>query len=420
MKKFFAISCFLVLVVPMALMAGGGNADVSAENMAPAQTLVVNSRLWSPPNEQEYVINTVFKPFQEANNCLVDFTIISDEKLLERAQVQKATNNVTTDVVIAYVSWFQSWVDNGYVKDLTGVAASWNDRTFSKGFDELSVINGRRYFLPIGADVYLTCANNEALAYLPSGADVQDLTWEELVNWANAIAEGEGEGKFGWTGVPQKMLVYQFGSMVLAYGGGFPDIGSPEAMEAWDQFVKMNGTFAPAVKTYDNVTAPMKRGEVWLTVTHNGRVGAIYESNPTQFTVAAAPKGPAGIGSIAGTSGLGMMEGTVKEELATAFLEYMTRPEVMLDTMKGTGGFIPPIDECLDLLGDGVKDEIIAKSIGVLQDGVVYFVPAADYTDWGAVKLVFDNAFYNLVLDKGEIDKAYIAGAAREIESLKK
>ncbi len=416
MKKVLILT-FSVLLVLL------GTTAVFAKGQAEGggkPTLVVDSRLWSPPEEQEFVINNVFKDFEKQNNCKVDFSIINDQDMLKRAKVQLSTNHVTTDVVIAYVSNFPEWVKNGYVEDLTPYVSQWKDRTFSKGFNKLTIFNGKQYFLPIGADVYLTCANKKALKYLPAGVDVQNITWKQLIDWAVAIAKGEGEGKFAWTGVPQKMLIYQFGSMVLSYGGGFPDINSPAAIQAWKEVVRLQHAFTPSVKTYDNVVPPMKRGEAWLTVTHCARVGQIYESNPNQFIIAPAPRGPKGIGSIAGTSGLAIMKNAPHKELAVKFLEYITRPDVMLKVMKGTGGFIPPVDECIKLLGNSVKDEVIKKSLKVLHDGVLSFVPGAEFKDWGAVKLVVDKAFNQLVLVEGKVDINYLNKAARDIDALRK
>ena len=62
-------------------------------------------------------------------------------------------------------------------------------------FDGNAIVGGTRYFVPISADVYLTIANNEALPYLPAGADMDSLTYKQYADWAVAVAEGEGEGK---------------------------------------------------------------------------------------------------------------------------------------------------------------------------------------------------------------------------------
>lgn len=381
--------------------------------------VVLNSRLWSRPAEQEFVINEILKPFEEANNVKVVFQIVEDDPLLERAQVQKESGKVTTDVVIAYCSRMAEWVAAGYVEDLTDVAATWDDRTFSKGFDTMTIFDGQRYFVPIGADVYLLAANKKALPYLPEGADVQDLSWEQVVAWSIAMAEGEGEGKHAVTGVPQKALVYQYGGVILSYGGPFPKINSPEAVQAWELLTKMKNAYTPTVMTYDSPIEPMKRGEAWLTIAHNANVGDIYNSNPAQFVIAPAPKGPAGIGSIAGTSGFAVVKGAPNKEMAIKLIEYMSRPDIQLKIAKGAGGFIPPVDESLALLGDTVQDEVIRKALHVMNNGVLSFIPPVFGPNWGSVKLVYDEAFKELVMDKGAVDKAYLDKAQEEIESFK-
>ena len=90
MKK---VLCILLLVTLAAAIA---TATPVPEGR---QTLVFDSRLWSPPHEQEFVINEVLKPFGEENNCQVNFSIIDDDTLLKRAKLQKDTGNVTTDLV---------------------------------------------------------------------------------------------------------------------------------------------------------------------------------------------------------------------------------------------------------------------------------------------------------------------------------
>lgn len=418
MKKSLIFSLIALLIVGgllIVFLSGKGG-----EQAPQKKTLVIASRLWSPPNEQEFVINNVFKQFEEENNCIIDFSIVNDDDLLKKVEVQEKTNHVSTDIIIAYVSKFKEWYQKGFVEDLTPYVQKWTDRHFSKGFNKLTIFNGKQYFLPIGADDYLLIADKRALKYLPSGVDIQNITWEQVFEWAKAIAKGEGQGKFAWTGVPQKMFIYQIGSAILSYGGGFPDINSEAAKKVWKMLADAKDIFVPTIKTIDNVVAPMKRGEVWLTVTHNARVGQIYESNPTQYVVAPAPKGPAGIGSIAGTSGFAIVKGTQNKELAVKFLEFITRPDIMLKISKGTGGFIPPIDETMDLLGNSIQDEIIKKSLYVLQNGVLSFVPAADFKDWGAVKLVFDKVFEKMVLQNGQYDEAMLDEAAKELDALRK
>ena len=197
------------------------------------KTLVFSSRLFSPPREQEFFINEIIKPFEEEHGVTVNFQIIDDQTLLDRAEVQQTTDHITTDIVVAHNSRMPEWIEAGWVEDLTGHVAGWTDRTFSAAFEQDTNKDGSQYFLPVGADVYLLLANNKALDYMPDGVDLDAITWEQYAQWGVAIAEGEGEGKVCITGIPMKSWIYMFGGTALSYGAGFPDANSEGAAAAW-------------------------------------------------------------------------------------------------------------------------------------------------------------------------------------------
>jgi len=388
---------------------------------AEKEVLSFSSRLWSPPAEQEFIIEYVIKPFEEENNCIVNFQILDDKKLLERAELQLKTDHPTMDIVCAYVANMPEWIENGYVEDLTSYVKSWKDRHFSPTFEYGTNFEGKQYFIPVGADVYLTIANKKAVKYLPQGTDLDKLTWEDFAKWSNAIAKGEGEGKTVVTGIPMKSLVYQFGAISLSYGATFPDINTPEAIKAWEIMVSMKDDFIPAVLNVDNCVAPMKREEAWFSWMHCARAGQVYSANPANFVVAPVPEGPAGIGSIAGVSGYGILKNAPHKELAIKFLEYITRPDMQVKIAKGTGGFIPPVEEALNYLGDDPEDEVVAKAVMVLSKGRVSGVPGGDYQDWGAVKKVFDDVFVEMVLNgDGTVNKALLDEAQAKLDALRK
>ena len=408
---------FSVVFISILLVMVLGTFALAADK----EVLSFSSRLWSPPAEQEFVIEYVIKPFEKENNCIVNFQILDDKKLLERAELQLKTDHPTMDIVCAYVANMAEWIEEEYIEDLTSYVKSWDDRTFSPTFEYGTNFEGKQYFIPVGADVYLTIANKKAVKYLPKGADLDKLTWEDFAKWSNAIAKGEGEGKTVVTGIPMKSLVYQFGAISLSYGATFPDINTPEAIKAWEILVSMKDDFIPAVLNVDNCVAPMKRQEAWFSWMHCARAGQVYSSNPANFVVAPVPEGPAGIGSIAGVSGYGVLKNAPHKELAIKFLEYITRPDMQVKIAKGTGGFIPPVEEALNYLGDDPEDEVVAKAVMVLSKGRVSGVPGGDYQDWGAVKKVFDDVFVEMVLNgDGTVDKALLNEAQAKLDALRK
>ncbi len=403
----------IVIVVALVLLRPG-----PATNEEPGhRRLVVSSRLWSQPHERQFVLESIIGPFEREQNCTVELQVFDDVKQLQRMKVQQTSDTVGTDVAIVYVSRMANWVEDGLVVDLRPYETAWEGRSFVEAFESMTTFAGKRYFLPIGADDYLLCANREALKYLPEGLDAQNLSWHQLVQWARRIAEGEGEGKFAVTGVAQKMLIYQVSAAILSYGGGFPDVASPEAILAWRVLTGLHGALTPAVGTYDTVVPAMKRGEAWLTVTHNARVGEIHASNPTQYVVAPAPHGPAGRGSVAGVSGVGIVRGAGQPELAAAFLGYLTRPDIQMKLAIGTGGFIPTVTEAVKELGDSVQEQVIAKSMQVLEEGNLAYIPAVQ--NWSSVKIVYDEAFRKVVMRDGEVDVEYLRAAQETIDTFR-
>ena len=397
--------------------------EVEVPVEVPSKTLVFTSRLFSPPREQEFLILEILKPFEEEHGVTINFQILDDDKMLDRAEVQQSTNHVTTDIVAAHNSQMINWVNAGYVEDLTDVIAGWTDRTFSETFNSDTNYGGKQYFIPVGADVYLLLANNKVLPYLPDGADIDALTWDQYAEWAVNIAEGEGEGKVCITGIPMKSWIYMFGGTGLSYGAGFPDINSEAAVDAWEVWAKIGAGdgFVPSVLNIDSCVDPMMREEAWLTVFHNARAGQVYASNETQYTLAPAPSGPEGVGSIAGVSGYAIMKGAPNYDLAVEFLEYITRPDIQVKLAKGTGGFIPPVEEAIEYLGDEAIDEVINKAVLVLNNGVVSGVPAALYQDWGAVKQIFDDVFEQMILGgDGTVDQALLDASALKLDALLK
>ena len=395
--------------------------EIVEKPVAP-KVLTFSSRLFSPPREQEYFINEILAPFYAETGVIVNFQIIDDDTLLDRATLQQETGHVTTDIICAHNGKMPDWLDAGWVEDLTDLVNSWTDRHFSPTFESDTNRDGKQYFLPVGADVYLLLANNKALPYLPDGVDIDAITWEQYAQWAVNIAEGEGEGKVCITGIPAKSWIYMFGGSALSYGAGFPDANSPEAAEAWEIWEKIgkaNG-FVPTVMNIDSCVDPMMREESWLTVFHNARAGQVYASAETQFTLAPAPIGSEGIGTIAGVSGYAIMKGSPNYDQAVEFLEYLTRPNIQVQIAKGTGGFIPPVQEALDYMGDEAIDEVISKAVLVLEQGIASGVPAYLYQDWGAVKKCFDDVFEDTILPGEDVTQARLDAAQQCVDDLLK
>jgi ABC-type glycerol-3-phosphate transport system substrate-binding protein len=121
MKKVFAVGLVLVMLATLMVACGATpepekiietvvvETEVKVVETVEVEkevggTLVFSSRLFSPPREQEFFINEIIKPFEDEHGVTVNFQIIDDQTLLDRAEVQQTTDHVTTDIVVAHNS----------------------------------------------------------------------------------------------------------------------------------------------------------------------------------------------------------------------------------------------------------------------------------------------------------------------------
>jgi multiple sugar transport system substrate-binding protein len=58
-------------------------------------------------------------------------------------------------------------------------------------------------YIPWMQASYIMVANREALPYLPGGADINALSYDQLASWASAIQEKTGKRLLGFPAGPQ-------------------------------------------------------------------------------------------------------------------------------------------------------------------------------------------------------------------------
>ena len=87
------------------------------------------------------------------------------------------------------------------VDDVMGNLA---DRNISETFVQLGKLGtDQQQYIPWMQATYIMAANKEALQYLPEGADVNALTYQQLGQWAKNMQEAAGEPKLGFPAGPK-------------------------------------------------------------------------------------------------------------------------------------------------------------------------------------------------------------------------
>jgi multiple sugar transport system substrate-binding protein len=103
-------------------------------------------------------------------------------------------------------------------------------------FNDLSMLGtDSMQYIPWMQASYIMAANKEALQYLPDGADVDALSYDQLIQWAANVHEATGEPKFGFPAGP-KGLKHRFfqGYLYPSYTNGVVrTFASDEAVTAW-------------------------------------------------------------------------------------------------------------------------------------------------------------------------------------------
>lgn len=374
-------------------------------------------------HEKQYLMDTFFKNFEEENNCTVEVDFVAQADAVKKIQSEQEGKNYITDIIYADTANMAPYVNGGWMQDITELVNS-TGSTYTQMFDNTTNKDGVRYFAPFTFDVYVTCANKKALDYLPDGLTEEDvvsgITWEQYADWAVAIAAGEGEGK---TMMPANLtssqLLYPMGGMSLAYGGGFPEFTSDGFKEALGIIAKIaagNGFYAEQDQ-YTAPTDPLNSGDVWLTFAHMAPVGTSYNAAPNNYVIGAAPKGSKGAGSTSGAWCYGITQGAPNQELAEKFINYIADPEVNYEFCSNYGGSLSPIEEVGDILES--SDVVMRAGIEMLKTTIVTGVPAAEYSDWNAVKLLYGDIFNDVLKNKAVPGDDYLAEEQSKLEALK-
>ncbi|HJO94688.1 MAG TPA: extracellular solute-binding protein [Victivallales bacterium] len=396
-------------------------AEIPKSAVIGSNKVVFSSGLWSVPSQREYIKRVIMAGFEKKTGISVDYRYIMAKDIINVLLLQRAMNNIMVDIVTIGSGDMPKFIDQGFMENLNPYMEEYfDDITIFKVFNNVTNKNGKAYFLPIVADVYITVANRKALKYLPKGCDVNDLTWNDFVQWSHNIRKGEGVGKTVFSGAPMNSLIYEYGAIELSYGAKFLDLTTKPALKAWEIMVELRKDYTPDILNTSTAKDSLLKGIGWITIIHIADGGATYDSDPTKFIVARVPKGPVGRGTISGAYGIGIPKGSKNKRNALKLMQYLLSPKIQADIARGTGGFVPPVKQAFEYLGNNPSEKVIKIGLETFNTAIISGVPSDKYWDWNAVKIIFDNLFKNMVIGKGKVDIKMLEAAKVELMNLNK
>jgi multiple sugar transport system substrate-binding protein len=420
MKK---IAVFLVLALFAAgvIFAGGGRQGAQSGTQSGSKELNIAYSGSPQPYEKEYIIDVFVKKFETQYGVKVNVEFISQADCIRKIESEQSTRNIISDVVYVDTANMAPYVNGGWMQDIKGMIRAGS--SYTNMFDSTTNKDGARYFLPNSFDVYILAANVDALKYLPAGVSRQDvvngITWDQYVQWAVAIARGEGVGKTMMPANNQgSQLLYPMAGMCLANGGAFPDFTSAGFKKALELIAAMSAgnAFFPEQAQYTAPTDPMTSGDVWLTFAHMGPIGNAYNAAPNEWVIGAAPKGSRGAGSTSGAWCWGVQKGAPHQDLAQAWIDYVSTPQVNHEICSNMS-VLSPINEVAPLLGSG--EVIMTAGSKMLGNTIIAGVPSTEYKDWNAVKLLYHDAFNQAVSTRQVPSDAFLQDLEAKCRALK-
>src|SRR5439155_1469721 len=191
---------------------------------------------------------------------------------------------------------FAQLVAAGAFEDVTKVADKHKDQRIPQDMLTLGKFGGSaQVYIPWMQATYFMVASKQALQYLPTGADVNALTYQQTIAWAKNIFDKTGQKKFGFP-LATDGLIHRLiqGYVHPSYTGGLvTTYKSADAATMWNDMKELWKYSNPQSTTYARLQEPLQPGDIWLGIDHVARLIDVLKAKPDGFVAVPAPSGPA-------------------------------------------------------------------------------------------------------------------------------
>jgi multiple sugar transport system substrate-binding protein len=355
----------------------------------------------TPVEEQQAIRDNVLKGFGGE----VDFQPQDPGPFVTRIQAEAQAGKGTIGVIGGLHGDFAGFPDA--VADLSDVAAALSGVGVNQTYLGLGKLStGEQKYIPWMQATYIMAANKMALEYLPESADINALTYDQLIAWAKNLAEKTGSPKFGLPAGP-KGLIHR-----LVQGYLYPSFTSsevtkfrsPEAVTMWEKMKQLWKYTSPASPSYGFMQEQLLSGEVWVAWDHTARLADAFNQKPDDFVAFPAPAGPAGRGFMPVVAGLGIPKTAPDMDGAKKLITYMMQPDTQVAMLKAIG-FFPVVKADLPVdMPNSVKAEgaAVAAQSGS-KDANPGLLPVGLGSAGGKFNKVYTSTFQQILINNPDI-----------------
>ena len=366
---------------------------------ASAAPILFWSTQGTPVEEQQAIRDTVLKGFDGQ----VDFSPQDKGPFNTRIQAEAQAGKGTIGVIGGLHGDFA-----GFPNDLVDLSALAGTLTgVNKTYLALGKLGtNEQKYIPWMQATYIMAANKKALQYLPKGADINALTYDQLIEWAKTMDEKTGSPKFGLPAGP-KGLIHRFvqGYLYPSFTDSMvTKFRSPEAVAMWEKMKELWKYTSPASTNYAFMQEQLLSGEVWVAWDHTARLADAFNQKPDEFVAFPAPAGPTGRGFMPVVTGLGIPKTAPDMEGAKKLITYLVQPTVQIATLKAIG-FFPDVEVTLPAdMPNSVKAEgaaVAAQSAS--KDANPGLLPVGLGSAGGKFNKVYTDTFQQILLANRDV-----------------
>ncbi len=313
-----------------------------------SEPYVLLSTQFNTVTEKEAIQSQILNGFKAAK---VEYRGEEAGPFNDRIIAEAKAGKGTVGAILALHGDFGNLVgpDKDYFEDLTPLAQKLKDRGIPAEFIDLGKIGTtKQVYIPSMQATYILGVNKQALQYLPSGANVDDLTYTQLRDWCKNIADKTGKKRCGLPAGPKSLLHRLIqGYLYPAYTGGLvTTYKSADAAKMWGDLKDIWQYTNPQSLQIDFMQESLLSGEVWVGFDHVARLVNAFRDKPNDFVAAPAPKGPKGLYYMSVIAGFAIPKSSPNKSGAEALIDYMLTPEVQAKVLNAVA-FFPVLDKAM-------------------------------------------------------------------------
>jgi multiple sugar transport system substrate-binding protein len=364
----------------------------------------------TPANEGQKMNNQVLTGLNGHADFISGPTAAQD---VDKVTAEQKAGKGTIDVLALQHGDFTTLGASDALTDLTPLLQRLEkDRSFPKALLDYGKLGtSKQYYIPWLQATYMMAVNKKALQYLPKGYDVNDLTYDQVITWGQAVQKATGERMFGLPAAPgtQASLIHRFlqGYAYPSYTGGeVTGYKSAQAVQMWQMLKRLWAVTNPQSTTYSQLQDPLLSGDVLFGWDHQARLQNALQQQPDQFITVPAPKGPKGLGYMSVVVGLAIPKTAPNKDGAEALIDYLTRSKNQIAAGSAIGFF--PVVQGVKLTGSDVPPYLnaeagVAAKYAADKNAVVALLPVGLGTTSDQFTLAYQDTFTRIILRNEDI-----------------